>query len=186
MKLTTSKIPNLWMFDEKQKLRKYANVYEIIDKYYPIRYKGYVDRKEYQIKKLERELVLLSNKARFIKEQCDDVIDLRKKKKDVVIQLLKDRNYDVLDGDQEYKYLREMRLSMVEEENYNKLMTERDNKGKELEVLKNTTIEQMWLRELNELEKAIAKYRNDRKIRQFGLGAKIKKSAGKKGKKSKK
>ena len=79
-----------------------------------------------------------------------------------------------------------MRLSMVEEENYNKLMVEKDNKAKELEVLKNTTIEQMWLRELNELEKAIAKYRNDR-VRQFGLGAKIKKkSSSKKGKKSKK
>ena len=186
MKLTTSKTPNLWMFNEEQKLRKYANVKEIIDKYYPIRYKGYIDRKDYQIKKLERELLLLSNKARFIKEQCDDIIDLRKKKKDVVIQLLKDRNYDVLDGDEEYKYLREMRLSMVEEENYNKLMVERDNKVKELEVLKNTTVEQIWLRELNELEKAIAKYRNDRKVRQFGLGAKIKKSAGKNGKKSKK
>ena len=79
-----------------------------------------------------------------------------------------------------------MRLSMVEEENYNKLMVEKDNKAKELEVLKNTTIEQMWLRELNELEKAIAKYRNDRKVRQFGLGAKIKKKTSKKGKKSKK
>ena len=44
----------------------------------------------------------------------------------------------------------------------------------------------MWLRELNELEKAIAKYRNDRKVRQFGLGAKIKKKTSKKGKKSKK
>ena len=95
MQLTTSKTPNLWMFNEEQKLRKYANVQEIIDTYYPIRYAGYVDRKEYQIKKLERELVLLSNKARFIKEQCDDVIDLRKKKKDVVIQLLKDRDYDI-------------------------------------------------------------------------------------------
>ena len=187
MKLTTSKTPNLWMFNEKQKLRKFANVQEIIDTYYPIRYKGYVDRKEYQIKNLERQLVLLSNKARFIKEQCDDVIDLRKKKKDVVIQLLKDRNYNILDGDEEYKYLREMRLSMVEEENYNKLMTEKENKAKELEVLKNTTIEQIWLKELNELEKAIAKYRNDRKVRQFGLGAKIKKkTTGKKGKKSKK
>ena len=186
MKLTTSKTPNLWMFNEEQKLRKYVNVQEIINKYYPIRYAGYIDRKDYQIKKLERELLLLSNKARFIKEQCDDVIDLRKKKKDVVIQLLKERNYDILDGDEEYKYLREMRLSMVEEENYNKLMVEKDNKAKELEVLKNTTIEQMWLRELNELEKAIAKYRNDRKVRQFGLGAKIKKKTSKKGKKSKK
>ena len=40
--------------------------------------------------------------------------------------------------------------------------------------------------ELKELEKAIAKYRNDRKVRQFGLGGKIKKKTSKKGKKSKK
>ena len=79
-----------------------------------------------------------------------------------------------------------MRLSMVEEENYMKLMEECENKKKELEVLKNTTIEKMWLRELDELEKAVAKYRNDRKVRQFGLGAKIKKGKSKKGKKSKK
>ena len=66
-------------------------------------------------------------------------------------------------------------------------MLEKENKAKELEVLKNTTIEQMWLRELNELEKAIAKYRNDRKVRQFGLGAKIKKkTSSKKNKKNKK
>jgi len=186
MKLTTSKTPNLWMFNEEQKLRKYGNVQEIIDKYYPIRYKGYIDRKDYQIKKLERELLLLSNKARFIKEQCDDTIDLRKKKKEVVINLLKERGYDVLDNDEEYKYLREMRLSMVEEENYMKLMDECENKKNELEVLKNTTIEKMWVRELDDLEKAIAKYRNDRKVRQFGLGAKIKKKSVKKGKKSKK
>ena len=105
MKLTTSKTPNLWMFNEEQKLRKYANVQLLI---HIIQLDiDYVDRK-YQIKKLERELVLLSNKARFIKEQCDDV-DLRKKKKDVVIQLLKDRDYDILDEDPDYKYLREMR-----------------------------------------------------------------------------
>ena len=52
-------------------------------------------------------------------------------------------------------------------------------------ILKKTTIEDMWLRELNDLEKALAKYKNDRKVRQFGLGAKIKKGK-KKGKKGKK
>ena len=65
-------------------------------------------------------------------------------------------------------------------------MDECENKAKELEVLKNTTVEQLWIRELNELEKSLAKYRNDRKVRQFGLGAKIKKKTSKKGKKSKK
>ncbi len=100
--------------------------------------------------------------------------------------MLKESGYDVLDKDEDYKYLREMRLSMVEEENYMKLMEECETKKKELEILKNTSIEKMWLRELDELEKAVAKYRNDRKVRQFGLGAKIKKNKGKKGKKGKK
>ena len=36
------------------------------------------------------------------------------------------------------------------------------------------------------VEQNITSYRNDRKVRQFGLGAKIKKKTSKKGKKSKK
>ena len=64
-------------------------------------------------------------------------------------------------------------------------MEERQNKSNELEILKKTTVGDMWLRELNDLEKALAKYKNDRKVRQFGLGAKIKKGK-KKTKKGKK
>ena len=33
------------------------------------------------INNLKKIVKVLSNKARFIKEQCDDVIDLRRKKK---------------------------------------------------------------------------------------------------------
>ena len=71
---------------------------------------------------------MLTNKARFIEEQCQDIIDLRRKKKNVVIELLKTRNYDVMDGDNEYKYLRQMKLEMVEEENIVKLRKECDEK----------------------------------------------------------
>ena len=115
---TTKSTSNMHLFDHKQRLKKYEDVYEIIEEYFPIRYNKYVERKAYKIDKLEKTLKELSNKARFIKEQCDDVIDLRKKKRDVVIKLLKDSGYDVMDGDEEYKYLRDMKLSMVEEENY--------------------------------------------------------------------
>ena len=48
---------------------------------------------------------LISNKAKFIQEQSDDKIYLRKKKKSVVIQLLKDREYDIIDGDEDYTSL---------------------------------------------------------------------------------
>ena len=82
---------NMYLFNEKEQLRKYNDVYEIINNYYDIRFELYVKRKNYLIKNLNEEVMILSNKARFIKEQCDDVIDLRRKKKDMVINLLKER-----------------------------------------------------------------------------------------------
>ena len=118
---------------------------------------------------------ILSNKAKFIKEQCDDIIDLRKKKKDAVIQLLKSRGYDVLDGDENYKYLRTMTIDSVEEENYLKLMKEKDEKLHELSILMNTTIEELWLKELNILKKQWNKYKESRKNRVFGTTKKSKK-----------
>ena len=90
---------------------------------------------------------------------------MRKKKKAVVIELLKTRNYDVVDGDEEYKYLTKMPIDSVLEENVEKLMKERDAKMSELEELKNTTIEKMWTRELNALSIKYMKYRKDRESR---------------------
>ena len=160
LKLTTTKTSsNMHLFTKDQKLKKYITPMEIIDDYYPVRYDGYVRRKDYQIKALERELVLLSNKAKFIKEQCDNVIDLRRKKKQVVIDLLKTRGYDVVDGDEEYKYLVKMPIDSVIEENVEKLMKEKGEKEKQLEKLKKITIESMWSKELNKLTIAYQKYK---------------------------
>ena len=72
LKLTTSRTTsNMYLFDEKQQLHKYYTVEDIIKKYYPIRLNGYKDRKAYLLKILSRTIAILSNKARFIKEQCD-------------------------------------------------------------------------------------------------------------------
>ena len=182
---TTKSTSNMHLFDENQRLKKYDDVYEIIEDYYPIRYKKYIERKEYLIKELNKILKILSNKARFIKEQCDDVIDLRKKKKSVVIELLKSRGYDLIfDEGEEFNYLRKMPIDSVMEENYLKLMKEMEDKKLELETLEKTTIEDMWYNELEELEKEYLKYQNDRRVRQSG-GKKHKKKKSLKMKKKK-
>ena len=107
--VTTKSLTNIWLFDNKQQLKKYNSVYDIINTYMPVRYKLYKKRIEYLIKILEKEVMILTNKARFIKEQCDDIIDLRKKKKQDVISLLIERKYDMIDDDNEFKYLRNMK-----------------------------------------------------------------------------
>ena len=46
-----------------------------------------------------------------------------------------------------------MPMDSVSEENASKLIQEKGNKQKDLELLKNTSIENMWLKELKELTK---------------------------------
>ena len=88
---TTKSTSNMHLFDKDQKLKKYKSVYDIIEDYYPVRMDCYERRKEYLINNLKKIVKILSNKARFIKEQCDDTIDLRRKKKQVVIELIKSK-----------------------------------------------------------------------------------------------
>ena len=169
LKLYTTKTEsNMYLFDKDQRLKKYNNVEEIINEYFIERFKGYKLRKQYLIDELKRIVMLLSNKARFIEEQCDEIIDLRKKKKAQVIELLKTRNYDIIDDDDEYKYLRQMKIESVEEENIIKLRKERDEKMKELEVLQKTSERKMWLKDLKEFEKLYEKYLTERRDRVFG------------------
>ena len=165
---TTKSTSNMHLFDKDQRLKKYKTIYEIIEEYYPVRYNCYEKRKEYLIQNLRKIVKVLSNKARFIKEQCDDVLDLRRKKKEVVVELLKTRGYDVIEDDEDYQYLRKMPIDSVIEENIEKLLKEKEEKEKELQLILNTTIEEMWLSELNELRKKYCKYQNDRKIRANG------------------
>ena len=123
---------------------------------------------------------MLSNKARFIKEQCDDVIDLRKKKKSDVIDLLKSRNYNVIDGDEEYKYLRTMTIDSLEEENIAKLLKDKETKLQEYKKLNKTSIQELWLDDLNEFEKVYDKYCVERRDRLVGDGKSKKKKKKKK------
>ncbi len=170
---TTKTTTNMYLFDAKQKLKKYKTVADIINDYIPVRLETYAKRIAYLIALLEREVMILSNKARFIQEQCDDVIDLRRKKAQQVIDLLKERSYDIVDEDAEYKYLRTMRIEQVEEENIVKLLAECEKKKIELEALKNQTPANLWMCELNELRGKYQQYKLDRRERQKGSGKKV-------------
>jgi len=186
---TTKTTTNMNLFNNKQQLNKYINIYQIIDDYFKIRLALYIKRKEHQIDILKKEMVKLSNKAKFIQEQCVEppTLVLRKKKKAEVIQMLKNKNYDTIDGDDEYKYLRTMSIDSVEEENLQKLLKECGKKKTELENLKKRDIENIWLDELNELSVKYVTYRKDRMRRAAGIGASKKlKKIKKKGKNNKK
>ena len=168
---TTASTSNMHLFDETEKLKKYDTVQEIIDDYYDVRLDMYDTRKHHMIDSLEDALVLLSNKAKYIQETIAGVVDLRKKKKEQVIELLESRGYDVIDEDHDFKYLVKMPMDSVTEENVAKLMKEHADTQEALDKIKNTTPQQMWTMELDLLSEEYVKYKEDRE--RLSIGKKV-------------
>ena len=167
---TTNSTSNMHMFDADEKLKLYKNSYEIVDDYFETRMKLYVKRKQYIIDALNAELIVLSNRARYIQENLDETVDLRRKKKEDIIALLKSKNYDVIEEDEDYKYLVKMPMDSVSDENVAKIMNSHNDKVKELEICKKTTEAQMWM---NELELLNTKYCEYKTMREKAMCEKI-------------
>ena len=165
---TTCTTTNMHLFDAQDKLKKYEKVSEIIDDYFITRFNMYEQRKKYLIDTLTRQMVILSNKSKYIKEVLDGTIDLRKKKREEVIDMLKGKNYHLKADEEDYKYLIKLPMDAVTEENVAALEKETKQKAEELEVVKNKTIHKMWLDELEVLEKEYVKYREEREKQAFG------------------
>lgn len=151
LKLTTTvSTTNMHMFDAKLKLHKYDSVEEIIDDFYGVRLNMYQKRKDYLVVDMEKKLVKLSNRARYIQMTLEGTVDLRRKTAVQVTELLTGLKFAVLDGD--YKYLIKMTMDSVTSENVAAILKEKADTEMQLETLKATTLEKMWLTELQMLE----------------------------------
>ena len=180
---TTQSTTNMNMFDANEKLKKYNTPEEIVDDYYPVRIEYYQKRKAYLVDALRKELLVLSNRARYISEILDDTIDLRRKTTTMMVQILKDRKYDMQQGDDGdlgstgYKYLLKLPMDSVSEENVEKLRTEKEKKEKELIHLESKTTQNLWQDDLVELEEEYKKF-TERSGSEDGNGTKTKAEGG--------
>lgn len=156
MKLISShSTSNMYLFDADDTLKKYDQVEDIVKDYYARRVTMYRERINYIINILQKELTLLSNKAKYITENLEGTIDLRRKKKQQIIDMLIAKEYDMIDDDVEFKYLIKMPMDCVSEENVEKLMKQKGEKEKELAKYKKIKPTDLWLSELKELEKLL-------------------------------
>ena len=169
---TTKTTTNMHMFDELEKLKKFDNINDIIAHYIRVRRGVYVKRKAAQIDTLKNEVKILTNKAKFITEILDESLDLRRKKSEEIINILTEKGYDMLEGDN-YKYLVRLPMDSVSEENVEKLLRDKDNKEKELSTLEATSETEMWLGELAVLRSSYLEYRNKRSEIQSDVGTTV-------------
>ena len=169
---TTESTTNMHLFDSNFKLHKYATVEEIIDGFFTVRMDTYGKRKAYLVKDMEKKLVRLSNRARYIQENLKGTIDLRRKTAVQVTELLTSMSFVTIDDD--FKYLIKMPMDSVTQENVDSIMKEKETTQMELEKLKATPLEKMWLDELITLEAHYDTYKKHREQIQSGSTKKVK------------
>ena len=152
----TQTTSNMHAFDQNEHLQKYDSVYDILERYHPVRLATYATRRQLLLEALARELTLLSNKARYILAILEDRIDMRRKKHDEVTALLEREGYERVDGD--YKYLTKMPMDSVTAENVEALLKSRDAKADEHAALLSKSAVYLWKQDLRALKDAYGAY----------------------------
>jgi DNA topoisomerase-2 len=167
---TTESTSNMHLFDSQDQLKKYGSVRDIVRDYYATRLSLYGKRKTHQLAAMTAELLILTNKARYIQELLDGSIDLRRKRGDELTAMMRSKGYDTMEGDEQYKYLLRLPMDSVTEENVHKLLKEKGQKESQHAALQGTSIEQLWLGDLAELRAEYVKQEEKRVAAEVAVG----------------
>ena len=150
---TTLYTSNMVMFNEKNCLKKYDSLDAIINNFCNVRYEFYVKRKAYQVKNIEDEIQHLQNKERFVKAVINEELLIMNVPEETIIEQLTNENYDEEPKSGGYDYLLRMQVRTFTLDKVEQLEKDISNLQDKLNTLKTTTEKQIWIQELDELEK---------------------------------
>jgi len=155
LKMEEKQTENLTVLDEHGKLKIFESASDIVKYFVAFRMKFYTKRKEFVIDKLERELLILSNKAAFIKAIIDGKLKINNVQKKQIILWLQTADFDEVDGS--YSYLLSMTIHTLTKEKYEELLLQESEKKKDLVLMKKTKPADMYVNDLNDLKKVLKK-----------------------------
>jgi DNA topoisomerase-2 len=168
-KLTSSKnmsINNMHLYSTSGAIKKYESTSHIVKEWCKMRIVKYDERKQYQIKILEKDHNILSAKIRFIIDVIEGRIVIMNKKISEITERLIELKYSKISKDSDdtsddngYNYLLRMPISQLTYDRKIILEKEVEELGKKLNDLKNTPVEQIWKRELVELMESWYKHK---------------------------
>ena len=153
-KLVKSLPENLNCIDEDNHVKEFNTIQEILDKFICLRLKYYQKRKDYLVEEIKNSLIKLASKYYFVKGIIDGSIIVNKRKKDNIIsQLEKIEKIKPIDGS--YDYLLQMPIHSLTQEKLEELKKQIEEGKEEYKKTKETSIQDMWLADLKELQKCL-------------------------------
>jgi DNA topoisomerase-2 len=155
LKMEEKQTENFTVLDENGQLKIFTTAKEIIEYFVDFRLSYYSKRKAHIINKLESELLVLSNRARFIKAIIDGELVVNNVPKSQIILYLETADFDQVDGS--YNYLLNMAIHTLTLEKFQELLNQLECKEAELEKIRSIEPIQMYKSDLLELKKALNK-----------------------------
>ena len=139
----------LWVLDENNKIRHFQTPQQLIEYFVKYRLNIYNDRKSRLVKILDDKYEKNSLLVKFIELVCKGKLKIRNRSKvDIKVDM---------DAHKLPMYLIGTPMSKVTIEERDELLKENEAIKKELEYIKKTTIQQMYLNDLNELKNKFEK-----------------------------
>ncbi|SPR00048.1 DNA topoisomerase 2 [Plasmodiophora brassicae] len=146
-------LTNMVLFDVGGCLRRYDSVDGILDEFVQLRRQFYKRRKQILEDELIEQLETLHNRLRFIEAVASDKLVIRGRRKAQLVDELDRQKYRLRNGS--FDYLLGMPLLSISQDKLDSLRAEHSACSAELDTLKSRTIDEMWLADLDRLEKAI-------------------------------
>lgn len=160
---------NMVLHNAEGQIVRYDTVHELLTEWFYHRREIYVKRKGYHTDLLENEMNILEQQMRFIKMKVSGKISIENRKKEVIIEDLKKKNFPILsrklyvsDDKKDYGYITNLSLFSLTTEKIDELQKKLDEKQEELDHYRTTTVEQIWGSELDEFIEGYHKYLADR------------------------
>ena len=153
LKIHTQETENLTTIDENGNLKIFDRVEDIVKHFVCIRLGYYDKRKAYLLDKLNRELLIISNKARFIKDIIEGKLKINNVPKQKIVEYLEKNKYDQIDGS--FNYLLSMPIYSLTKERFEELLNQKAEKEAEIKVIEGTEPKDMYIKDLEELKKSI-------------------------------
>ena len=165
---------NMVLFDQHGKIKKYTTPEEILDDFYLLRLEYYSKRKDFLVEELKTQYERLSNQARFVQMIINKELTVNNRKRVELVTELRKRDFrpfpkqgkakvaadveaddleeDDPGADNDFDYLLSMAIWSLTREKVDKLLTQRDEKEKELNILLKRSPQNLWDEDLYHFE----------------------------------
>lgn len=140
---------NMVLFDQQEIIKKYSTINDIFEDYFATRLHFYKLRKDYMLVKIKETIILNENKLKFILKVIND-INFLKQDDETIINLLE--NEEFLKVNNSYNYLLNISIRSCTANCVTTLKVTIENLKQNWLDLEKTSIEELWLKELEEIK----------------------------------